>query len=90
MAVLFNHNVVFLSLAFLTVIASAIEVCNVCGCFPYEDDYFVVSCKNFKKHVVEIDFEDIEWPANPENYNYKAFFNKFSLNLLPKWVSRRQ
>lgn len=84
MASVFTQNVVLLSL--IIMIVGAADVCNICSCFPYEDDNLVISCKNYKNHVLDIDFEGIEWPKNEENYRFKAFFNNFPINLLPKYV----
>ena len=65
---------------------SATDVCDICSCFEYEEDTYVISCKSYKNHVLEVDFETIEWPQDKNNI--KAFFNHFPVNLLPKFVSK--
>lgn len=72
-----------LSFVIIIVLTHATDLCeNTCNCFQYEQDY-VISCKGYKNHVPEIDFESMEWPKSEEQ-TYKAFFNNISIRLLPK------
>lgn len=73
----------FVSLFVITIaLTHASHLCEKCNCFQYEQDY-VISCKGYKNHVPEIDFELLEWPKSEEQ-TYKAFFNNISIRLLPK------
>jgi len=83
-----NQIVFLLSLGLMIMIVAATDVCDICNCFPYEEDTFVISCKSYKNHIIEIDFEAIEWPQNENHDHIKAFFNHFPVNLLPKFVSK--
>lgn len=67
----------------LLMIAHASDICEKCNCFSYEDDSFVISCKSYKNHMLDLDFELIEWPKSEEK-SYKAFFNNLTIHLLPK------
>lgn len=74
-----------LSLALL-MIAHASDICGKCNCSPNENgENFVIYCKSYKNHVLEIDFELIEWPKVEQKF-YEAFFNNMTIHLLPKWV----
>lgn len=88
MAACLNQILFLLSLGLMIMIVTATNVCDICNCFEYEEDTFVISCKSHKKHVLEIDFETIEWP--PNRNHIKAFFNQFPVNLLPKFVSKKK
>ncbi|XP_070496883.1 carboxypeptidase N subunit 2-like [Chironomus tepperi] len=84
MAACLNQIVFLLSFGLLIMIGAGTDVCDICSCFEYEQDTYVISCKSYKNHVLEIDFETIEWPTIETNENINAFFNHFPVNLLPK------
>jgi hypothetical protein len=88
MAASLNQNVFLLSFGLMIMIVAATDVCDMCNCFPFEENTFVIACKSYKNHILEIDFEAIEWPQNENRDHIKAFFNHFPVNLLPKFVSK--
>ncbi|CAG9798503.1 unnamed protein product [Chironomus riparius] len=84
MSACLNQIVFLLSIVLMIIKIAATDVCDICSCFEYEIDTYVISCKSYKNHVLEIDFEEIEWPPNENQSHMKAFFNNFPVNLLPK------
>jgi len=66
--------------------AHASDICDSqCQCLDVDSDSVVVTCKSYKGHMPDIDFEMIEWPKTEQrNRTIQAFFNNMSIHLLPK------
>lgn len=83
-----RRNALCLSVLMITAVTQATDVCDsLCNCLDYEVDIVIVSCKNYKNHQREIDFDLFEWPKT-ENRKIQAFFNNMSIYLLPTYVDK--